>query len=119
MTVHTEHTVASGENILSLLNNIIAITEEMIGVMEEGSSEEMEHLTALRQQCIDRLQAGHTPSGPVPPMDGTEVRQVITQLNDITGRLTEQMEERSSSLISTINAMQHKRYYGNEQRGRE
>lgn len=118
MTVHSESTPAAGENILSLLNSIIAITEEMVAAMEEGSHEEMEHLTALRQQCIDRLQAGHAPSD-TPPMDGTEMRQVIAQLNDITGRLTDQMEERSSSLISTINALQHKRYYGNEQRGRE
>jgi hypothetical protein len=118
MTVHIESTPAAGESILSLLNNIIAITEEMVTTMEDGSHEEMEHLAALRQQCVDRLRADHAPSG-TPPMDGTEMRKVIEQLNDITGRLTEQMEERSSSLISTINALQHKRHYGNEQRGRE
>ncbi|MBP9212424.1 MAG: flagellar protein FliT [Bacteroidetes bacterium] len=109
----------TGSSILSLLNSIIAITEEMTAALEGGSYEEMERLTALRQDCIDRLQKDHGPATGAPPIDGAEMRQAIAQLSDITGRLTEQMEERSSSLMSAMSAMQHKRYYSNEQRGRE
>ncbi|NUN69693.1 MAG: flagellar protein FliT [Bacteroidetes bacterium] len=119
MTMRCDTAAPADGSILSLLNGIIAITEEMIGTLEEGSYEEMERLTALRQECIDRLQTGHTPAAGAPPADAAEIRRVIEQLNGITARLTDRMEDQSSSLMSAIHAMQHKRYYGNEQRGRE
>lgn len=119
MTTPCERTVPSGGSILSLLNAIIAITEEMTASLEGGSYDEMERLTALRQDCIDRLHAEQGAAPTVPAADGSEMRQVIARLSDITGRLTEQMEERSSSLMSAMSALQHKRYYSNEQRGRE
>lgn len=117
MTHQLDAQSANIDELLTLVKELVSITDKLI---DETGNDQFDAVTELTEQRegkvehLDRVHRSITDEGAVPEPVVKQLQTVLSLLNERSAVLNKTILEKSESLVSTIHAVQQKRFYGSK-----
>ncbi len=108
---------ANIDALLTLVKDLVSITDKLIEGTGNDQFDTVTELTEVREGTVEHLDKVHrtiAESGGVPEPIVKELQTMLSLLNERSAVLNRTILEKSESLVSTIHAVQQNRFYGSK-----